>query len=769
MGILRVALAGVCLVTGLCAVQLVIGRQERSSEPRYPDLSLEAIRHSALRHKYANAARPAGAPANSAAAATTATTATSSLASTGATAPPPAFLTRAAFLERVPEGGLAFFTVANDAYADLAINWALLLIPVLEPLGAAGHLFLGALDRQLATKLLARGLPTMRVGLSGAHDGAEDAPTTNFRLTFSKFRAYGVTKADLIVWLLRARRHVVVSDVDCAWLSPPHYLLTALAEADVMAGTDCLHVLADDDRSERRASEPRCGHHAGSSWAAWFNTGVLVFRATAAAISFAERWRDNMAAVHGEGTFGNQVDDQLTFNQLVEWNGTVGKREQGHLYPIRAARPDGRILYDASGVRTIAPLPARTICSGHVFHIQQGIERRDCIVMHLTFVEADRAGKRWRLREAGLFPIAPEATSGRFLTYTPPQPVGPVPPERHPSLMRPAGCRTGCRLLPVPNKTRWPGGGAQSEGWPISAALFYAPRLGAHMELVDRHIYAMKQAIAVARVLGRQLIMPRLLCLCERAQQPWDVVPSCIKLGTTTELPFVCPMENFLNVEELEGLWAPEGFVTPWSSLGGDDTKPAPSRPYVTLRPWTLLNGSFHPEAAAKLSGAAVARVRWVDPGPDGPDPAAAGNVEGGGELAVPLGLTDAELVAAMAHVKEAPLLHLEHAEAPIFGGWESASDGAFFEEEIRKWVIPGSSRFSGTWCCTHAHYQAGTLLYKNPARFPSGAEWSRKPRRLRLAALRAQMPAQRRRNCYWDACRDTRYHDTPMWNEHEW
>ena len=129
-------------------------------------------------------------------------------------------------------GSLAFFTVANAAYADLAINWALLLTPVLAPLGASDHFFIGALDKNISSQLLSRGLPTMRVGLSGAHDGAEDAPSSNFRLQFSKFRAYGVTKADLIVWLLRERRDVVVSDVDCAWLAPPHPLLASLSEVN---------------------------------------------------------------------------------------------------------------------------------------------------------------------------------------------------------------------------------------------------------------------------------------------------------------------------------------------------------------------------------------------------------------------------------------------------------------------------------------------------------------------------------------------------------
>ena len=304
-------------------------------------------------------------------------------------------LSRNDVLSRIPPGALAFFTVANTAYADLAVNWALLLRGVLAPMGAAEHYFIGALDRNLSHTLLEHRLPTMRVGLSGAHDGADEAPSSNFRLVFSKFRAYGVTKADLLLWLLREGRDVVVSDVDCAWLAPPHPLLESLADADLMAGVSPLRnphtirlscqsasCLAPTARacpsharryglSSRRlrqrpigtpcsaakvchhraqsvltcsaTHEPtptptspptatptamatatatpcpprhvcartchhfRCGHHAGSHWAAWYNTGVLIFRRTVHAISFAERWRDAMAAVHGDGSWGNQV------------------------------------------------------------------------------------------------------------------------------------------------------------------------------------------------------------------------------------------------------------------------------------------------------------------------------------------------------------------------------------------------------------------------------------------------------------------------------
>ena len=111
-------------------------------------------------------------------------------------------LTRDDVLARVPVGGLAFFTLANDAYADLAVNWALLLRPVLATVGAAEHYFIGALDKNLTATLLSHRLPTLRLGMSGAHDGAQDAPSGNFRLQFAQFRAYGVTKADLLVCLM---------------------------------------------------------------------------------------------------------------------------------------------------------------------------------------------------------------------------------------------------------------------------------------------------------------------------------------------------------------------------------------------------------------------------------------------------------------------------------------------------------------------------------------------------------------------------------------
>ena len=235
-------------------------------------------------------------------------------------------LSRDDVLRRIPQGGFAFVTLANAAYAELAINWALLLLPRLAANGTEGHAFITALDSELADRLVARRLPTLRAEINDSrttHMGAHE----NFRLMFSRFRAYGVQKAEILVWLLSNHRSVVMSDVDCAWLAPARLvdaLLPTLAEADVLAGTDCLDVEQDADRSNRQHVTPRCGHHPGSMWSAWFNTGVLVFRDTDGAMSVAREWRERMSSVSGVAGENNcqhgcsgAVDDQLTFNQLV--------------------------------------------------------------------------------------------------------------------------------------------------------------------------------------------------------------------------------------------------------------------------------------------------------------------------------------------------------------------------------------------------------------------------------------------------------------------
>ena len=177
----------------------------------------------------------------------------------------------------------------------------------------------------------------------------------------------------------------------------------------------------------------------------------------------------------------------------------------------------GSTLGAAMGTRPnyfdFAPLPARSFCSGHVFWVQQGGERADCVAVHTTFTEGGYSGKIYRLREAHLWLLDPPSyyeVGGGFLTFTPPQlPVAfALPPERNTSASRVYDDK-------------------YKSGWLVPTALRLSPRLRAHLELVRRHILALRDAIVVALLLKRTLILPRLSCLCDRSESPL-VLPSCI-------------------------------------------------------------------------------------------------------------------------------------------------------------------------------------------------------------------------------------------------
>jgi len=518
-----------------------------------------------------------------------------------------------------------------------------------------------------------------------------------FRWRTGAFREYGVTKADVILWLLRAGRDVCMSDVDAAWITPPYALLRSVPEADVLSGTDCLNVPHDADRSSRPNSVKNCGHQPGSRWSAWFNTGVMIFRARQNAIDIMLEWRAMMDAIKGDA----QIDDQLTFNQLVGTVWASGPKVANrfkNFYPLKAASADGRVVYDGNGTRMIHAVPASVFCSAHVYHVQQSADPKNCLVLHLTFVEGwpKNPAKYWRLREAGLLAVRPEAFQAKYLSFTPPQPSE-IPPERQ---------------LPDPPKSN------DGKGWDVHQALVWSPRLAAHIHLVDRHIAALRNAIGIAKALGRHLVMPRMLCLCERAEGPMALLPKCVLDGASTPVPHVCPLESVYDVARVEAIW---------------------QRGYLQLHPWSFLNASIHkpPTGSRPIDPLTdVTTVRWDE---TGAAEGTAASPAAGHEVHLGRGLSDVQLRETVARLgaSDARLLHLESAEG-VFGGFESRSDSDAFQKVIMGDLLGG---WSATWCCTSWDKPRGTLKFKRPLPLPVGSA-ARGPRTV------VDLPEKR--DCYW-------------------
>ena len=156
----------------------------------------------------------------------------------------------------------------------------------------------------------------------------------------------------------------------------------------------------------------------------------------------------------------------------------------------------------------LAPLSARHFCSGHVYWLQQRATPGECASVHTTFTEGGYDGKIWRFREASLWLMdPPEYFSGRFLTFTPPQPPATLPPARNAS-------------APTAKNDKY------NAGWLVPDALNMSPRLRAHLELVRRHVLATRDAMALAAALKRILVLPRYPCLCDRSEGP-NIIETC--------------------------------------------------------------------------------------------------------------------------------------------------------------------------------------------------------------------------------------------------
>jgi len=228
---------------------------------------------------------------------------------------------------------------------------------------------------------------------------------------------------------------------------------------------------------------------------------------------------------------------------------------------------------------------------------------------------------------------------------------------------------------------------------------------------------------APAQALGRQLVMPKMLCLCERSEGPFALLPSCVLDGASTPVPHVCPLESVFDVARVESLWKTN---------------------YLQLRPWSFLNASIHRPANAPpgfdLNKEAVT-VRWAA------DAAAAPHYDAGARVATVLrGGSDVELRAALEKVgvMEAKVLKFGQVGDGAFGGFESETFGKEFQRNIATHLLGG---WSATWCCTSWDKPRGTIRFKHPVALPTGAA-------ARAAAAAARPPEiPEKRACYWRDC----------------
>ena len=105
-------------------------------------------------------------------------------------------LAQADTLCRVAVGGVAHVAMANGAYSELGVNWALLLLPLLAREGLEDTAFLYALDEPAVSAFVGRGFPTVPISTKAKHNPRVPS-MDGFRWEPGAFRDYGVTKAEV--------------------------------------------------------------------------------------------------------------------------------------------------------------------------------------------------------------------------------------------------------------------------------------------------------------------------------------------------------------------------------------------------------------------------------------------------------------------------------------------------------------------------------------------------------------------------------------------
>ncbi len=348
------------------------------------------------------------------------------------------------------------------------------------------HYLVGALDDEAGRGLQEKGVPTffMNSGLT----------TQDYGWGTKNFRQLGLHKVDLVLALAKTGVDCLTIDADAFILRDPFPYFRKLAEADVLTSSDHL-------RSDYGYEDDGLEGNQGMSSA--FNIGYIFIRAKA--LPFVQQWRDTCHRRPNDW-------DQVLFMSVLKQSGarTNGGSRLRDMFKL----PDG-------GHLKVGVLPVSLFASGHTHFVTRMAHQAHTIpyMVHTTFQYGGAQGKRHRLRESMIWEDLPEYYAGpKFLRYDADLPYDLVYPKG--GEVRPDGTQELSNHMSVEQ----------------------------HFTLVNHQLVQLRNAFALARELGRILILPRLVCGLDRWWAPHkNVIP-----GSAAQLPLVdCPADHVIDVERM--------------------------------------------------------------------------------------------------------------------------------------------------------------------------------------------------------------------------
>mmetsp|Transcript_32904 Transcript_32904/g.71762 ORF Transcript_32904/g.71762 Transcript_32904/m.71762 type:complete len:460 (-) Transcript_32904:127-1506(-) len=418
---------------------------------------------------------------------------------------------------------------------------------------------------------------------------------------------------------------VLISDIDVVWLKDPIPYFRRYPEADLLVSTDQLRNETKGDALEFHICQTAS------------NIGIMWIRSTEGTQALTEEWVRVIEA-------DPRIWDQVAFNDLkMQGNACSGKRDEKGL--MRAY----------NNKVSMGVLPVALFSNGHTFYVQRMHDELDRglhpYAVHATFQYGGTPGKRHRMREASVWYGDPPEYydhAGGYLSFDP--------------------------FIPADIDLQQ----FKARGFPTHDSVHKnlernSPELINHMALVNFQLQQMRDALAIAWVLGRQLVAPPILCGLDRVWFPhYGRFP-----GSNLKLPFECPLDHVVNIEHI--FRRSKDHQLPFKENSFLSSKFLPDPP-------SAANQLYIKTAPRGNAAPAFAR----------PQPLHPKRIPGSKELLIDGGMTEGKIKGALGPYSNIKYLHLESVIG-LFAGFEDLSGIArAFERETY-----ADRSFAAEWCCT--------------------------------------------------------------------
>ena len=386
----------------------------------------------------------------------------------------------AALRAAAPPTRLLMITFGNSKINDHLINWC-------HFASKAGISYVvGAVDVAAFDMLAARRVAAYKTPL--AHESYQmDGSNSHSSRSWKRFASMRTGEVARVVHL---GFDVLHSDTDIVWLrDPTPYLMCSEAARAAEFGSGATArfpcaplrradvAVSSDNMGPGRAVKGGAAYHSAGT----FNSGILLFRATPSGRAFVAAWHRHVSEPTRGSRFWPLTSDQQVFNAMVrrerQWPGVGGARAS---WIIEWMHPDWQ------GNLTLGALPLPLFANGHGYFVQ-GAQRRlgvppFCVHATYTLDFHDGPSKRQRFREAGLWAADPPARAAeRFLVL---------------NASLPSSVATAIAAFEARGESAY--------------------NIAVHRLALTAYLAELRDALALAHVLGRTLVLPRRQCYSDK-------------------------------------------------------------------------------------------------------------------------------------------------------------------------------------------------------------------------------------------------------------